>query len=383
MHKKHNRPEVSEGQTGSPHDRFFKRTLKDQEKAIGTLEGVLPPEVFARLRLETFVHADTSYVDPRLREYFSDLVYTCLTKDEHPVNIAFLFEHKSYPVDYPHLQILRYMLEIWDRQVREKQPLSLIIPVLLYHGKEVWEYKPFHYFFPGERAGLERYLPLFDFQTINLQAVSLEAIGRQFRLPALRIAFRLMKSIRDEDLGEKITLIMEGLEEIRKLASGHTFFETVFVYLLQGSKTDVKEIMKNMYNLIPEEWVEMYDDSPAMQLIRRGREEVWAEAEAKVASAMKKEALAWKKEAEARQKAETEAKEKIKALKKEAEARQKAETEAKEKAEALRKIESEKKVTIAKMLHAGIEKAAIAEFLGLSRQKLAAYIRQIQKGIEE
>ncbi|MEZ4828082.1 MAG: Rpn family recombination-promoting nuclease/putative transposase [Bacteroidia bacterium] len=43
---------------------------------------------------------------------------------------------KSYPVDFPHLQILRYMLEIWDRQVREQQPLSLIIPILVYHGKE-------------------------------------------------------------------------------------------------------------------------------------------------------------------------------------------------------------------------------------------------------
>ncbi|MEZ4828084.1 MAG: hypothetical protein R3C61_17640 [Bacteroidia bacterium] len=121
--------------------------------------------------------------------------------------------------------------------------------------------------------------------------------------------------------------------------------------------------MKNMYNFIPEEWVTIYDDSPAMQLIRMGREEVWAEAEAKIAQERKKiEAEARKKEAEARRK--------------EAEARKK-------EAEARRKAEAERKETIAKMLNAGLEKAAIAEFLGLSRQKLAAYIRKIEKDTEK
>ncbi|MDX2248695.1 MAG: hypothetical protein SF052_18055, partial [Bacteroidia bacterium] len=98
--------------------------------------------------------------------------------------------------------------------------------------------------------------------------------------------------------------------------------------------------------------VEMYEDSPAMELIRRGRAEVWAEAEAKIAETVRKiEAEARRKEAEARRK----------------------ETEAHQKAVL------EKKAAISKMINAGIEKAAIAEFLGLSRPKLAAYIRQIRK----
>ncbi|MEZ4828083.1 MAG: hypothetical protein R3C61_17635 [Bacteroidia bacterium] len=64
---------------------------------------------------------------------------------------------------------------------------------------------------------------MFDFQTINLQAASLEEIGDQFPLPTLRIAFRLMKSIRDVDIGQKIDRIMEGLGEIRDQTSGITF----------------------------------------------------------------------------------------------------------------------------------------------------------------
>ncbi|MDX2249419.1 MAG: hypothetical protein SF052_21730, partial [Bacteroidia bacterium] len=127
--------------------------------------------------------------------------------------------------------------------------------------------------------------------------------------------------------------------------------------------------------------VEMYEDSPAMELIRRGRAEVWAEAEAKIAETVRKiEAEARRKEAEALRKMEVEARRKeAEARRKETEARRK-EVEARRKeAEARQKAELEKKTAISKMINAGIEKAAIAEFLGLSRPKLAAYIRKIHK----
>lgn len=375
----------------NPHDRFFKHTFNDPEKVLGTLEGALSPALFARLRPETLRPVDTRYVDPRLKEYFSDLVYTCLTREDVPVWISFLFEHKSYPVEYPHLQILRYMLEIWDRQVQEKQPLSLIIPILLYHGREAWEYRPFEHVFAGELADMSRYLPRFDFEMINLQAASFEEIGRRFQQPALRIAFRLMKAIRDEDMDKKMDQILEGLPGLEKVAGGYAFFYTIFVYLLNGSKINFEKVMKSMYNLIPEEWVEMYEDSPAMELIRRGREEARAEAEAKLAEAEREIAAArYSAAIEAKEKAEAERKEtearrkETEARRKEAEARQQAREKSREKAVAIKKAittqkkaEAEKRFAIQKMLEAGIEKSSIATFLGLSRQKLAAYIRLI------
>ncbi|MDX2250245.1 MAG: Rpn family recombination-promoting nuclease/putative transposase, partial [Bacteroidia bacterium] len=177
MKRKHNRHSPETGEMQSPHDRFLKHTLEDLSKARATLEGILPPALFSRLRLETLTAADTSYLDPRLREYFSDVVYTCQTQEKIPLQIAFLFEHKSYPPHVPHLQLLRYMLEIWDREARENKPLSLVIPILLYHGKEAWEYRPFDSYFSGELdEGLRSYAPLFDFLTLNLQAASFEEI---------------------------------------------------------------------------------------------------------------------------------------------------------------------------------------------------------------
>ncbi|MEZ4826522.1 MAG: Rpn family recombination-promoting nuclease/putative transposase [Bacteroidia bacterium] len=365
MKRKHNRTSVPRGPVSNPHDRFFKHTLKDSEKILGTLEGILPADLFARLVPETLSPADTSYIDPELQEFFSDLVFTCLTREGVPVHLSFLFEHKSYPVDFPHIQILRYMLEIWDRQVREKQPLSVVVPIVVYHGKDAWKYRDFSSYFSGDLSGLSGYLPNFDFEMLNLQAASFEEIGRQFPLPALKIAFRLMKAIRDEDISEKVKAIFGDLGELKKVQGGGIIFRTFFVYLLQGSKADVNAIMKNMYNLIPEEWVEMYEDSPAMQLIRRGREEMRQEVESKIAEAMRQEANALKKEFEARQRAENEAKEKAEARRKEA--------------EALQRLESEKIATLVRMLDAGIKKADIAIFLGISRQKLAAYIRKINK----
>ncbi|MEZ4825265.1 MAG: Rpn family recombination-promoting nuclease/putative transposase [Bacteroidia bacterium] len=414
--RKHNRTEVPGGQMSNPHDRFFKHTFKDPQKVLGTLEGILSEGLYSRLRTERLRAVDTSYVDPKLRTYFSDLAYQCETQEGTPVHIAFLFEHKSYPVDYPHLQLLRYMLEIWDREVREQAPLSVVVPILVYHGREAWEYRMFGDYFGGDLSGLEGYVPGFGFEMLNLQASSFEEIGARFRQPSLRIAFRLMKAIRDEDIGSKVERIFEGVGELREEVLGYTFFQTLFVYLLHGAKTKDESIMRSMYNLIPEEWkeVEMFEDSPAMGLIERGRAEAWAEAWEKVSQAEEKVSQAEEKVSQAEEKVSqaeekvsqaeekvsqaeekvsqaeekvSQAEEKVsQAEEKAIAANQRAEAEARAKAEAiaaLQKLETEKKTSIARMLDAGIERPAIAQFLGLSRQKLAAYIRQIRRQDED
>ena len=330
-------------QVQNPHDRFLKRTLEDLEKVQGTLEGVLPPALFARLNFSTLQKEDTSYIDHKLKQFFSDIVYNCRTVDDIPLKITFLFEHKSYPPDYPHLQLLRYMLEIWDRQVKDKQSLSLVLPILIYHGKEPWVYQPFKNHFPGDfDEDLGKYVPLFDFLVANFQQATYAEIDEQFRLPSLRIAFRLMKSIRDEDLPEKLKEIFEGISSLEKEESERKFFETIIVYLLYVRKKDLDKVMENMYQISQESGE--YADSIAMQLIRRGREEGWAEA---------------KKLIEERQKAIDEAKKIIE--------------------EERKKAKAEKKATIQRMLKAKMTKSLISSLLELKPKQLENFIKEIEQ----
>ncbi|MCB0844060.1 MAG: Rpn family recombination-promoting nuclease/putative transposase [Bacteroidetes bacterium] len=320
-------------QVRNPHDRFLKHTLEDPRKVKGTLEGVLPPKLFARLNLSSLQKEDTSYIDSKLKQFFSDIVFSCRTKDDIPLKIAFLFEHKSYPPKYPHLQLLRYMLEIWDREVKEEQPLSLILPILIYHGKEAWTYRPFKNSFSGEiDSELVEYVPLFDFLVVNFQAATYAQIDERFKLPSLRIAFRLMKSIRDEDLSEKLGEIFEGLSTLEKDESERKFFQTIIVYLYYTVKKNKEQVMEDMYQISLE--ADEYADSIAMDLIRKGREEAREEAKKLIE--------------EERRKAE-------------------------------QKAEAEKKVSISKMLKAKMQKEIIADFLGLTLKKLNTYIQEIEK----
>ena len=334
-------------QVQNPHDRFLKRTLEDLEKVQGTLEGVLPPALFARLNFSTLQKEDTSYIDHKLKQFFSDIVYNCRTVDDIPLKITFLFEHKSYPPDYPHLQLLRYMLEIWDRQVKDKQSLSLVLPILIYHGKEPWVYQPFKNHFPGDfDEDLGKYVPLFDFLVANFQQATYAEIDEQFRLPSLRIAFRLMKSIRDEDLPEKLKEIFEGISSLEKEESERKFFETIIVYLLYVRKKDLDKVMENMYQISQESGE--YADSIAMQLIRKGREEGRAESWAEA-----------KKLIEERQKAIDEAKKIIE--------------------EERKKAKAEKKATIQRMLKAKMTKSLISSLLELKPKQLEGFIKEIEQ----
>jgi len=103
----------------NPHDRFSKEVFSIRENALDFIKGAFPDKFMDKILLETLKLDSTSYVDEKLHEYFSDIVYTCSLKAGREMKISLLFEHKSYPVKYPHLQLLRYMLNIWESNIKQ------------------------------------------------------------------------------------------------------------------------------------------------------------------------------------------------------------------------------------------------------------------------
>ncbi|KAA3636721.1 MAG: hypothetical protein DWQ02_07835, partial [Bacteroidetes bacterium] len=92
----------------SPHDEFFKAVFSRKDIAFDFIREFLPKPLWEQLDLSKLTIANTSYVDIQLREFFSDIVYTCPSIDSEVV-ITFLWEHKSSPPKYPTLQLNRYM----------------------------------------------------------------------------------------------------------------------------------------------------------------------------------------------------------------------------------------------------------------------------------
>ena len=232
-----------------PHDKFFKSFFANKQHATGLLSVVVPPTLLRKCDLNTLSLDTNSYVDEHLKTHFADLVYSCQFKNRRKIYFTFLLEHKTTPSSHPHLQLLRYFLNIWEKEVKQQKSLSVIIPLIIYHGRRRWEEKPFEsYFYPKEDIpDVLPYLPVFDYLLTDLSQTDKAFIKKSFQLKNVRIALLLMKHIYHRLTPELIAEIFEGLDKLLEEKEGENFYRQILVYLF--STTDQLEHMETLDQL--------------------------------------------------------------------------------------------------------------------------------------
>ena len=124
----------------NPHDRFFRNAFARAEIAQGFFERYLPLDVSAQLDFTTLRLTKESFVDDTLKAQQSDLLFHIQTRQGTPARLYLLLEHKSYPDPWVALQLLGYLVRIWEqeKQRRKQPPLPIVIPLVLYHGERDW-----------------------------------------------------------------------------------------------------------------------------------------------------------------------------------------------------------------------------------------------------
>ena len=223
-----------------PHDKFFKSFFANKQHAIGLLSGVLPPSISEKCDLNTLSLDSTSYVDEHLKAHFADLVYTCKLKNSSRVYFSFLLEHKTTPASHPHLQLLRYFLNIWEKEVKQRKALSVIIPIIIYHGKQKWKAKPFEDYFSTKLSedspDLLPYLPVFEYLLTDLSQTDKAFIREAFQFKNVRIALLLMKYIYHRFTPELMAEVFEGLDKMLEGEEGENFYRQILVYLFSTTE---------------------------------------------------------------------------------------------------------------------------------------------------
>ncbi|MEZ4886128.1 MAG: Rpn family recombination-promoting nuclease/putative transposase [Chitinophagales bacterium] len=230
-----------------PHDKFFKETFSRKEVARDYIDQFLPADISENLDLRTLQLSETSHIDEELQEHLSDIVYYCRWKSKVNVRVSLLFEHKSYPEKYPHLQLLRYLSGTWEYDLREQQTLTVTIPIIVYHGKKKWNYKSFPAYFPISKIGTEgpltRYIPKFDYHLTDLTHYTDE------QLLALKMGYLVNTLLalkhRREDAYIKAHFerLFVYAEQYLESERGRNFLEIVVVYILQTTELNRKEIV--------------------------------------------------------------------------------------------------------------------------------------------
>lgn len=237
-----------------PHDQFFKLIFSDKDNVISFLRGTLPENLFNILDLTSLKLDNNSYLSPELKESFADVVYRAKA-DNRKISLAFLFEHKSYVEEQPYLQLLTYMMGIWQQEWKNKeQKLSVVVPMVIFHGEGRWQHRSFYSFFEaGEMDLLRPYIPDFSYWLTNLQRQQDEEIKSKYQEFILQKGFLFMKHIRDEDLLHKLDDLFAGFEKLVGQQNKHIYFRSFYVYLASGNDKNKERIMKKTENIL-ENW---------------------------------------------------------------------------------------------------------------------------------
>ena len=229
----------------NPHDKFFRKIMKKIENSRSFLRTYLPKELIKHIDFNKLKILDDHFIDNELKEHYSDILYKVKYYGK-PSYIYVLLEHKSYPDRFVAFQLLRYMVNIWQKDVDNKKvkKLTPIIPYVFYHGKKKWdiklEFKDIVKQIPGE----SQYIPNFKYILTDISKYDdTEITGT----PEIKVMNTLMKHLYDKNIYK----VLENVFQLCKLVESRVdsnqqykdFLDMIFIYIMNSIAVDVKKVI--------------------------------------------------------------------------------------------------------------------------------------------
>ncbi|MDM8537933.1 Rpn family recombination-promoting nuclease/putative transposase [Desulfobacterales bacterium HSG17] len=129
-----------EKSVNTPHDAIIKAILEKIELAKSFFQTYFPKEIVKNIDFDRLELSNKSYVDEKLKEKHSDIVYKTKFKGLDAF-LYILFEHQSKSDPMMVFRLLCYMVNIWKEyldQNPDAKCLPVIFPAVLYNGKTGW-----------------------------------------------------------------------------------------------------------------------------------------------------------------------------------------------------------------------------------------------------
>jgi predicted transposase YdaD len=236
-----------------PHDKFFKSTFECREVVQEYLQAFLPENMVQKINYQNMELDPTSYVNEALSAHYSDIVWRVLYGKKR-LKIALLFEHKTAPDAFIQLQLLQYILDVWNKnrtaEKRKSKYLIPIIPIVIYQNKnnKKWEKRPFEQLFKDLDPELLPFIPSFDyiFTDTSLESQAILAQVQSVRaLMVFKTMHQVIKSlVKERDLinfFEDITPTPEAEDDIARYLE-----RRIWVYVFGNTKVKPKNILQKI-----------------------------------------------------------------------------------------------------------------------------------------
>ncbi len=245
----------SEMKIQNPHDKFFKEIFSNPLVARDFIENYLPELILKIVDLNELEIQNGSHVDEELSELFSDMLFR--TKiNQRDGYLYFLFEHKSYPDRMVALQLLTYMVRIWNQKVNRENDthIPVIIPLVIYHGKTQWKMgsmlSDLIMDFDTLPEEVKQLTPDYCYQLYDLSHFSDEEIKGNAELTIALSIFRDVFTKNSQEFLETIFKAARALDELEEKETGIQYFETCMRYILtsgpQLSKDQLNTVIKQL-----------------------------------------------------------------------------------------------------------------------------------------
>ncbi|MGC4070870.1 MAG: Rpn family recombination-promoting nuclease/putative transposase [Polyangiaceae bacterium] len=262
-----------------PHDKLFKLALEDPKDAAIELRAVLPPALATHLDLDSLERQPDTFLDGAFKNSSTDLLFTTRYRGREAL-LYVLFEHKSRPHRFTVLQLLRYMLNIWEKCLTQKPPpthLPVIIPVIVYHcdrGRS--PPTSFHALFDPTLIAdpaLSRFTPNFEARLDDIGHLSDAELRARGLGPVATLGFVFLRDARRR--GRILDVLLHWADYFRALrgiSEGPRATNQLFSYLFTvAPKLDIDDLRKRVHQAIPES--EELVMTLAQKLRQEGRQE--------------------------------------------------------------------------------------------------------------
>ena len=153
------------------------------------------------------------------------------------------------------MQLIQYLLEGYRQQILEQQKankankqkkrirLTVIIPILFYHGEGKWQYRKFEDSFDLPDPYLKQFIPNFNYLLTDLANYSDE------ELFTLEVSFLLSTLLLLKHKGDKAFIkqhyreIFIFVEEFKDNPNTGNFLEIMILYMFRSHKLEKQEVM--------------------------------------------------------------------------------------------------------------------------------------------
>ncbi|EJX6601912.1 Rpn family recombination-promoting nuclease/putative transposase [Salmonella enterica] len=255
--KGHNRP---------GHDGLFKLFLCEPDTARDFLAVHLPADIRSQVRLDTLKLEPGSFVDQKLRELHSDVLYSVETAEGHAGYIYCLVEHQSTADRMMAWRMMRYSMAVMDAHLKKgNDTLPVVVPLLFYQGTV----RPYPYSTDWmdcfDVPALAREVYSRPWPLVDVSVMEDSDLQSHRRMALLEL---VQRDIRHRDAA---SLLRDVVQLIRLAGNTREQVEAVLCYIIYNGMTS-ESITPFLYELAGEipEYKELIMGTIAQQLKEEG-----------------------------------------------------------------------------------------------------------------